>query len=157
MANLKELTEYKAKLMEMFCTSPALADLVCVSGENLIGKDLMFNRMYPYAYVPPVQESGYGYVCFKIDVPSVKKNVIKEVQITVYVMCHQNIMRLPNGKGLRPDCMAAEVDKLLNGNYDIGLGGVELLSSHEFVPITGYHGRIQKYYVEDINRLLCEV
>ena len=156
MANLEELTLYKNKLMQSFCTSEKLPTYLAVEGEPIMyGQDLPYNRVFPYAHVPQVKDEARSFICFELEVPTVKSNVIKTIQINVYVISHQNLMRLPDGGGMRIDAMASEVDKILNGSSEFGLGTVELMSLRSFNPITGYYGRELKYRVLDINRSLC--
>lgn len=158
MANLKELSAYKSRMMQAFCTSKELSPLLCVEGEDeLSGKALMYSRVFPYAHVPNTVENAKSFVCFKVDAISVKSAVIKVMQITIYCISHQSLLRLPDGKGLRTDEMASQVDKLMNGNTEFGLGTVELISSKEFNPITNYCGRESVYRVTDFNRDMCEV
>lgn len=157
MANLKEITAYKAKLMEVICTSTSIANLLHVTeGNVLYGKDLAYKQVFPYSYIPTVTEHAQCFVCFNVNVPSSKNNVIKDIQITIYVMCEKKLMRMTDGSGIRIDLMASEVDKLLNGNYSFGLGEMELLSMREFVPIDGYYGNEIRYHVKDFNRSLCD-
>lgn len=157
MANLQEITTYKDLMAQAFCTSESIAQLLKLDDQPLvIGKDLMYSRVFPYAHVPNVSEEGRSFICFDIDVPTVKSDTIKTVQISIYVMAHQNIMRLPDGDGMRIDVLASEVDKIMNGSTQYGLGTVELMSMRGFSPITGYYGRELKYRVLDINRSLCD-
>ena len=157
MANLNEITAYKSRMMQAFCTSPELTPLLTIDGEKeLSGKALMYSRVFPYAHVPNAVENAKSFVCFKVDVINVVNDVIKTMQITVYCISHQNLLRLPDGKGLRPDVMAAQIDKIMNGNTEFGLGKVELVTAKEFNPITNYSGREAVYRVKDFNRDLCE-
>lgn len=156
MANLEELTLYKSRLMQSFCSSKELASYLAVEGEpTLFGKDLSYKRVFPYSHVPQIKDEARSFICFDIEVPMVKNDIIKTIQINVYIISHQNLMRLPDGGGMRIDVMASEVDKILNGSSDYGLGTVELISLRSFNPITGYYGRELKYRVLDINRSLC--
>lgn len=157
MANLQEITLYKDRMAQAFCTSSGLSDLLQLDNSPIVvGKDLMYARVFPYAHVPNVSEEGQSFICFDIDVPTVQSDIIKTVQINIYVMAHQNIMRLPENKGMRIDVMASEVDKIMNGSTQYGLGTVELMSMRGFTPITGYYGRELKYRVKDINMALCD-
>lgn len=112
MANLKEFSTYKNKLAEKFCTTESLSNLLRLDDEeDMSAKDLMYNRVFPYAYVPDVTETGRAFVCFEVAVPYIKSDVIKQVELRVYVFCSKSIMRLPKGAGIRTDAMASAVDK----------------------------------------------
>ena len=156
MANLDEVSLYKNRLAMSFCTSNDVTSLLRIQGdEDMSPQDFMYERVFPYAHVPDASEIGRCFLCFEIDVPSVKSNVIKTVEIKIYIMSHQNILRLSDGRGLRTDVLSAVVDKMLNGSDEYGVGTVELMSWRSFSPITGYYGRELKYRVQDINRSLC--
>lgn len=159
MANLQELTTYKAKLMETICSSQTIANLLNVTGKEIapIGKPLAYSQVFPYSYVPSVTENAEAFICFKIDVPSIINDTVKTVQVTVYTMCEKKLMRMTDGSGIRIDLLASEVDKLLNGSSKFGLGNMDLVSVHEFTPIDGYYGNVLCYRVQDINRSLCGV
>ena len=156
MANLQEITIYKERLAKTLCLSADVTSLLRIDGDDdMTAKDFMYNRVFPYAHVPEASEVGRSFICFEIDVPSVKSDVIKTVEIKVYIMAHQNIMRLPDNGGLRIDVLSSVVDKILNGSDRYGVGTVELMSFRSFNPITGYYGRELKYRVQDLNRSLC--
>lgn len=157
MAHLQEITVYKNRLMQTLCTNERIQALLRVDGdEDMKGKDFVYERVFPYVYVPKTTETGYAYICFDLIVPRVWSYVTKEVEIDVYIMAHQDIMRLPNGEGIRIDLIAHEIDKILNGSTEYGMGGVELTYFGHFVPINGYYGHQLRYKVSDINRSLCE-
>ena len=157
MAHLKEITVYKNQLMKAICTNEKIQELLRVSGdEGMSGKDFVYERVFPYVYVPETTEKGYAYICFDLIVPRVWSSVAKQVEIDVYIMSHQDIMRLPEGAGIRIDLIAHEIDKILNGSTAYGMGGVELTYFGHFVPINGYYGHQLRYKVSDINRSLCE-
>ena len=156
MANLEEVSLYKNPLAMSFCKSEDVTSLLRIQGdEDMRPQDFMYERVFPYAHVPEASEVGRCFLCFEIDVPSVSSDVIKTVEIKIYVMAHQNLLRLPDGKGLRTDVLSSVVDKMLNGSGEYGVGTVELMSWRSFSPITGYYGRELKYRVKDINRSLC--
>lgn len=156
MANLEEISIYKNRLASSFCLSNEVTSLLRVQGdEDMRPQDFMYERVFPYAHVPDTSDTGRCFLCFEIDVPTVKSNVIKTVEIKVYIMAHQNLLRLPNGRGIRTDVLSSVVDRMLNGSDDYGAGTVELMSMRSFSPITGYYGRELKYRVQDINRSLC--
>ena len=156
MANLEEISLYKNRLAMTFCTTKEVTSLLRIQGdEDMQPQDFMYDRVFPYAHVPEASEIGRCFLCFEIDVPSVKNNVVKTIEIRIYVISHQNFLRLPEGRGIRTDVLSSVIDKILNGSDEYGLGTVELMSLRSFNPITGYYGRELKYRVTDFNRSLC--
>ena len=157
MAHLQEVTVYKNRLMQAVCTNTAIQELLRVDGEDdMQGKDFVYERVFPYVHVPEVTEVGRAFICFDVIVPRVWSNITKQLEVDVYIMAHQDIMRLPEGRGIRIDLIAMEIDKILNGSTKYGLGEVELTYFGNFIPIKGYYGHEIRYKVTDINRNICE-
>ena len=156
MANLEGLTRYKETLMKAICTSTKIVDLVKCSGEeSLGGRQMMYHRVFPYWYVPDTSEDAQTFICFDVDVGSARSEILNKMIIKVYVMCHQDIMRLSNGGGMRIDVLASEIDKIMNGSTKFGLGKCELQSVTGFAPATKYYGREMRYVVNDLTRSIC--
>lgn len=158
MAHLQEITSYKNQLMQAICTNENIFNLLKIEGDDaLTMRDMPYERVFPYAHVPDTNEEAKAFVCFDLIVPRVWSNVIKEVEIDLFVMSHQAIMRMPDGQGIRIDLIATELDKMLNGSRAYGVSTVDLTYLGNFIPINGYYGHEIRYKVPDINRSLCEV
>lgn len=156
MANLEEFTTYKQTLMKAICTSDSIVDLIKLDTDKpeITGKDLRYVRIFPYNYVPLVTENATTFICFTVTAPVVKNEMITELCLTIYVFTHQDIMR--TDKGMRTDLLVSEIDKLLNGSLEYGLGKVSLKGCDVMqVPVRGYSGLYSIYSVKDFNRSIC--
>lgn len=157
MANLEELTSYKQTLMQAICTSPAIVNLLKLDTDpaTIKGKDMRYNRIFPYNYVPLTTEHATTYICFTVTAPNVKNAYISELCLTIYVFTHQDIMRTKDG--IRTDLIVSEIDKLLNGSTKYGLGEVTLRCCDVMqVPCRGYSGLFTRYTVKDFNNSICK-
>lgn len=157
MANLEEFTTYKQTLMKAICTSDSIIDLVKLDTDKpeVTGKDLRYVRIFPYNYVPLTTENATTFICFTVTAPVVKNDMITELCLTIYVFTHQDIMR--TDKGMRTDLLVSEIDKLLNGSLEYGLGRVSLKGCDVMqVPVRGYTGLYSIYSVKDFNRSICK-
>ena len=157
MANLEEFTTYKQTLMKAICTSDSIIDLVKLDTDKpeVTGKDLRYVRIFPYNYVPLTTENATTFICFTVTAPVVKNDMITELCLTIYVFTHQDIMR--TDKGIRTDLLVSEIDKLLNGSLEYGLGKVSLKGCDVMqVPVRGYSGLYSIYSVKDFNRSICK-
>lgn len=157
MANLEEFTTYKQTLMEAICTSPTIINLLKKETDkaNITGRDMRYDRIFPYNYVPLTIENATTFICFTVTAPNVKDDIISELRLIVYVFTHQDLMRTPNG--MRTDLIISEIDKLLNGSTKYGLGKVSLRSCDVMqVPAQGYSGLFSVYSVKDFNQVLCK-
>lgn len=67
MAYMMEITSYKEKMAQKFCTSDGLSALLKMVGEeSMSASDLMYNRVFPYEYVPDVTEVNRAFVCLTL-------------------------------------------------------------------------------------------
>lgn len=156
MANLEEFTTYKQTLMEAICTSNSVVDLLRLETDdpNMTGRDMRYVRIFPYNYVPLTTENATTYVCFSVTAPYVKDDLITELQLTIFVFTHQDIMRTDSG--MRTDLLISEIDKLINGSTKYGFGKVSLKTVDILqVPCRGYSGLYSVYSVKDFNKTIC--
>lgn len=157
MAHLEEFTTYKQTLMQAICTSPEIISLLKLDTDpaDITGRDMRYDRIFPYNYVPLVTTNAKTFICFIVTAPNVKEGVIAELMLTVFVFTHQDIMR--TNKGMRTDLLISEIDKLLNGSINYGLGKVRLRSCDVLqVPVRGYSGLFSTYVVKDFNNSICK-
>jgi len=156
MANLEEFTTYKQTLMQAICTSDKIVELIKLDTDpqNVTGKDLRYKRIFPYNYVPLTTEIAQTFICFTVTAPNVKDDLISELRLSVFVFTHQDLMR--TDKGMRTDLLVSEIDKLLNGSTEYGLGRVSLKMCDVMqVPCKGYSGLCSVYAVKDFNTSIC--
>ena len=157
MANLEEFTEYKNKLMQAICTSSTIVNLLKLDTDSvsITGRDMRYQRIYPYNYVPQTIEVAQTFICFTVTAPNVRDDLITELRLTIYVFTHQDLMRTENG--MRTDLLVAEIDKLLNGSTKYGLGKVSLKGCDVMQPpAQGYSGLYSVYSVKDFNVPICK-
>lgn len=157
MANLEEFTSYKQTLMKAICTSESITNLMKLESDpdTITGKDMRYTRIYPYNYVPLTIEVAQTFICFTVTAPNVRDNLISELRLTIYVFTHQDLMRTDSG--MRTDLIISEIDKLLNGSTEYGLGKVSLRSCDVMqVPCQGYSGLFSVYSVKDFNTNICK-
>lgn len=153
MAHLEEFTTYKQTLMQAICTNDAIVELMKLEGDpdGITGRDMRYKRIFPYNYVPLTTEKATTFICFSVVAPNVKSGVISTLKLIVWVFTHQNLMKTKNG--MRTDLLVSEIDKMLNGSIEYGLGRVELQSCNLMqVPSEGYTGLCSVYTVDEYNR-----
>lgn len=156
-ANFEEFTTYKNTLMKAICTSDNIVELLKLDTDkkNITGKEMRYSRIFPYNYVPLTTEHATTYICFTVTAPNIKDGVISELRLTIYVFTHQDIMRTENG--MRTDLLISEIDKLLNGSTEYGLGRVApKMCDVMQVPCRGYSGLFSVYSVKDFNVNVCK-
>lgn len=150
---LEELFDYKNKIMKMFCENDEVVKLVAHidDADDIDGLTLAYSRIYPFEYVPETVKEDDTFICFDVDIPDVESEVIYHPVIYIWMFTHKDTLRLDKG-GVRTDMLAAEIDKMLNGNRTLGLGELDLRSVTRFAPIKDFQGRVLVYEGKDTNR-----
>ena len=140
-------------LMRDLCTSPTILELLSMDGKPLDPKTLPYTRVYPFEYAPDVEKDSEAIICFQVTVPFSNRTTgaVKSLYIDTFAIAEQSVMRGKNGMVI--DVLSSEIDKLLNGSLNYGLGKMELVSSETWWPITTWHGRRNRYFCNTFNRL----
>ena len=151
MALLKELTEYRSKIMKELCSNQKIVDLLRNEiDSSLPDRTLMYTQIFPYAFTPEKTEDVKTYICFRVYVPEVFNKTVKKMGIVFYVFTHQNLIRTEDG--LRPDLIAEEIEKLFNGSLKLGAGRLAIEGLDDISPASGFHGIALEYSVTEFNR-----
>lgn len=146
---LEELFDYKNKLMEDLITNESIVELV---GEGREADTLPYNQIFPYEFFPETIQDGYTYICFDVDIQKSTSKTYLLPTIYVWVFSHKSRLRLPDGKGVRPDKICEEISKAINGSRYYGLGELNLYSVKRFAPMSDYIGKVMTFYTTDFNR-----
>lgn len=162
MAFLKEITEYKKWLMTTFSESQNIVNLLLNTGGNvnnfrnyvIPNNDVKFENIYPYAYVPEETRTASSFICYDIKVPKVQSKTQKKVNLYFYIFSEQSLMKC--NQGTRIDLIAENIDMIMNGTMDIGIGRMELVDVDTLNPIRGYYGRTLTYTTNEWNRLIID-
>ncbi len=149
---LDELSKYKIELMKRLCLNSKIQSLILLSESQNQGKEMMYKYIFPYAFVPDTVTNSSTFICFDLEVQRVQNRTFKDINILFWIFTHHSLMR--TSEGIRTDVLANEVDKILNGNSDLGLGTVELKKVLRVNPAKDYHGRHLVYKSVDFNRVV---
>lgn len=150
---LDELFSYKNQLMNDLLTSETIVKLLSEDGATLADPEtLIYNQVYPYEYIPDVQEHGKTFICCEVDIGSVNGKTFLNPRIYLWVFTHKSKLRLPGG-GLRVDRLTSEIVETLNGSRLYSLGELNLKNVRRFSPIVDYQGRTLEFTGRDWNRI----
>lgn len=150
--NLSELYDYKNRLMYDILSSDKIVTLIDDNDELMDGKELAYKYVFPYEYVPETVDDGWTFICIDMDIHLSYNKTLYEPYIYVWVFSHRSRLRLPDGEGIRPDAICAEIADILSGSRFYGLGELELLSTKRFAPMTDYQGKFMTFHAKDFNR-----
>ena len=149
---LEELSKYKIEIMKRLCLSKEIQSLILFSESENQGKEMMYKNIFPYAFIPDTVTDASTFICFDLEIQRVQNRTFKDINMLFWIFTHQSLMRTENG--IRTDIIANEVDKILNGNKNFGLGTSELKKVLRINPAKDYHGRSLIYKTVDFNRVI---
>ena len=149
---LEELSKYKIEIMKRLCLSKEIQSLILFSESENQGKEMMYKNIFPYAFIPDTVTDASTFICFDLEIQRVQNRTFKDINMLFWIFTHQSLMRTDNG--IRTDIIANEVDKILNGNKNFGLGTSELKKVLRINPAKDYHGRTLIYKTVDFNRVI---
>ena len=151
MALLKEVKEYRKLIMKTLCSDKKIVELITDNSNSPVpNRNLMYTRIFPYAYTPDVTKEASTYIYYRVASPRVMNKTYKQMEISFYIFTHQSLMRTSDG--LRPDDIGEAIEELFNGSLELGLGRVKLEGMDDINPITDYHGIALQYSVAEYNR-----
>lgn len=149
---LKDFFDYKSQLMMEFCSSKEIIQLLTNDEDPIVpNKSMVYTHIWPYEYVPTTVTESQSFICCDVDVDRVNNKTFLNSSLYVWVFCQESSLILPDGKGVRTDALASEVDKLLNGNRYFGLGTLDLKAVKRFKPASEYQGRVLIYSISEFN------
>lgn len=152
MEGLDELFDYKNQLIKDLLNSTRVMSLLEDDGKPRKNpKELLYQRVFPYEYLPETVEESSVFLCCEVDIEGIFDKTFLHTLIYIWVFTHSSLLRLPEG-GLRMDELSSEITKVLNGSRVYGLGALELHSAKRFSPVSGFQGRLLKFYTKDFNR-----
>lgn len=152
MALLNEVTLYRENIMRLLCSNEEIVKLLTYE-ENptvLPNRDLMYTKIFPYGYNPDTVKETDTFICFTVGIPEVYNKTYKEINVIFFIFSHQSLIRTSHG--LRTDLIGAEIDKMFNGNIDLGVGRLNLQNVEDISPAVKYNGIAISYNVTDWNR-----
>lgn len=109
-------------------------DIVALIDSGFIGHgdELLYKNIFPYKRVPDTEEEVKTYICCKVNTRAgyAKNKLFKEMEITLYIITHQNLMKCEYN-GTRIDYIGSLVLDMFNGSEKLGIGEVEVVSDNE--------------------------
>ena len=118
---LEELFDYKNQLMEDLLTVDTIVNLIDDKVSVEEAPSLVYERVFPFEYIPDTVEHGHTFVCCDVDIQKAPDKTFLYPVLYVWVFSHKSKLRLPEG-GVRTDKLVSEIAKAINGSRLYGLG-----------------------------------
>lgn len=148
---LNEIPEYRDTIMEQLSKSDKIVGLLRPDDKpNMKSYEMVYKCIFPYDHIIDKASDVGTYICFDIVSPRVIDRAFVDLRIYFWVIAHDRCMRTANG--LVTDLVCGEIDRVMNGSKDFGLGTVELMDWNRFAPADCFHGRSLVYRTVDFNR-----
>ena len=149
---LAELFDYKNLLMRDICSNANIVYLLTNNEEAKVpNHGLPYNQVFPFEFIPDTVSEAKTFICFDVDIIDVPNRTYYIPAIYVWVFTHKSTMRTDDGR-IVIDQLAVEINRILNGDRDYGLGELKLKNVRRFNPIDDYHGRVLTFIASDFNR-----
>ncbi len=121
------------------------------------GEELIYENIYPFNRVPPIEEEAKTYITVKADVLSnyMTNQMFKDCNVVVRVITHQSNMRVGDGRGAtRIDLIGEEILKLFKSRT-FGVSKLELLSSFETAVDYRHPCRVLTFQTQHVKDWKC--
>ena len=147
-----EITRIKRDVIKKLYSDPDIIEMLNNSDIDPDCPDTAeFTSIFPFIRIPNVQEEEKCYIGVKLSIPEMryrdyenKNDVVIKAQLTVAVICHNNMLRVPGQKGNRVDIIGGDIAEKLNFCKDFGFT-LNLLSDTEDIMTDAYYSRVQQY------------
>lgn len=150
MEQLDEFFDYKNKLIEDLLTDEEIVKLIDESRTLETAPTLVYDRVYPYEFVPETVQQGHTFVCCDVDIDSVPNQTYLSATLYIWEFTHKSKLRLETG-GVRTDKLASKITEAINGSFEYGLGRLKLLSIKRVAPMTDFQGKLLIFRTTDFN------
>lgn len=135
-------------------------EIVSAINPDYIGSedDLIYNNIFPYLRIPETQTEVECYITMSVDMPrvSTKNYFFKDMVITLNVICHEQMMRMPaRYSATRADYIASLLNKIFNGNKNYGTVALEYVSDVESILLNKYFVRSLRFRCNELNSARC--
>ena len=148
---LQDVKLYRDTIVEQLLSNEAIVELIRPEDAPFTKpRDLLYKHIYPYDHIIEKTTEAETFLCFDIEAPRIIGRAFTEFRIYFWIMTHDR--RIVTPKGLRGDLLSSEIEKVMNGSKDFGIGRVELKSWGRFAPAEKFHGRSLIYETVDFNR-----
>lgn len=148
---LEDVPKYRDTIVQQLLQSDKIVHLLGAD-ENFSRKpaDMVYRYLYPYGRIIDKTDKAGNYLCFDLIAPRVIDRAFIDFRIYFWIISHDRWMQTP--KGLASDLLSIEIEHIMNGSKDFGLGRVALTGWDSFNPAEGFHGRSLIYRTVDFNR-----
>ena len=164
MANGNEIIDYKNKIINDILfnkeDSSLSRDIVTAIDEEYLECDdeFIYRNIFPYLRIPSVETEARSYITMSVDMPKVstKNYFFKDMVITINVIVHEEMMKMPDGySATRADYIASIINKIFNQSKNYGNVPLEYVSDVESIMLNRFIVRTLRFRCNELNKTRC--
>lgn len=155
--HLDQLIDYTSNVIIALVNSPTVVGLMLdkpnpdVDGED---GDTARSQMFDYDYVDETNLKATAYILVDADMVAAPTDAVKDMELYVQVIINKSYMKLntktwKGRKGNRRDNLAREIDLLLRGSRDFGIGRLQLVSARTANVPSAFTSKLLTYRIPD--------
>ncbi|WP_253957055.1 hypothetical protein [Paenibacillus oleatilyticus] len=112
--------------------------------------ELVYNHIFPYRFIPEVNESKKTFITLSLRKFQLINNSFKKGLIYLNIFTHRDLFKTDYGC-TRIDFILNKVDEMFNQKRGIGIGQLEFVDMDEIVVNEKYQGNYICYKPVDFN------
>lgn len=144
---VNEEIKLKRKILQLLYENPNIIELLDCPKVDPEQPDSALNTcIFPYVRIPQTQEDVGTFIGVKISIiePYETNNRFVDMELKLVILCAFDKLQIIGQKGIRTECLAAEIEDMLNGNNEFGFT-LRLAAMTEDMATHEYYGCIMSF------------
>lgn len=155
--NLDELIDYSSDVIAALSASPEIVSLIVDKKISDITDDdyeQARRQMFDFDYIDETVQSAGAFIMVDADMISLPTGTIKDIEVYVQVAVSKTMMELDRKKykgtrGNRRDNLARQIDLVLRGSRDYGIGPLQIVSARTANVPSAFSSKLLTYRSPD--------
>lgn len=155
--HLDELINYSSQIITALMNSPEVVGLIVdkqaadVTEEDM---DRAREQMFDYDYIDETTQEAKAYIMVDVDMVASPTGTIKDIEVYVQIAVSKTYQKLNTRtfkgvRGNRRDNLARQIDLLINGRRDFGIGKLQLTSARTANVPSSFTSKLLTYRSSD--------
>ena len=160
--HLDELIDYTSKIIAALSNSPEVVGLIVDKAPSEVTEadmDNARNKMFDFDYIDETVQSAGAFIMVDADMVAAPTGTIKDLEVYVQIAVSKTYVKLSptifkGMRGNRRDNLSRQIDLLLNGSRDFGIGKLQLVTARTVNVPSSFTSKMLTYRVPDfaVNR-----
>ena len=155
--HLDELINYSSQIITDLSNSPIVVGLMLDKSPDAVTEDEMDaarGKMYDFDYIDETVQSAGAFIMVDVDMVAAPSGTIKSIETYVQIVVSKTYMKLDPRKfkgmrGNRRDNLMRQIDLLINGSRDYGIGKLQLVTARTANVPAAFSSKLLTYRIPD--------